>query len=148
MSERQLDLFDFEDDWSIILTKEFPAAEYREIEYKSAQGGFSSEFWKTYSAFANTNNGIIVLGIVEKKGSIRIEGLTEGQIEKYKKDFRNNCNNPNTVSRNLLVNKDVKVITFKDKKILAFRIPFAGRTERPVFLTRNPFRNTYKRNHY
>ncbi|MEA4917250.1 RNA-binding domain-containing protein [Proteiniphilum sp.] len=149
MGDLQLNLFDFEEELSIfgIIDGEFPSNEYHEIEYKSAQYGFPKEFWKTYSAFANTNAGIIVLGIAEKKNGIHIEGLTDEQIKKYKKQFWDDCNNPNTVSRNLLSNKDVKVITTKDKKILAFRIPFASRTERPVYLTRNPFGNTYKRNH-
>ncbi len=149
MKDQQLELFDFSEEYPIfsLIDSEFLSNEYHEIEYKSALGGFPNEFWKTYSAFANTNTGIIVLGIAEKKENFQIEGLTDEQIEKYKKHFWNNCNNPNTVSRNLLTNSDVKVIDIKDKKVLAFRIPFASRTERPVFLTRNPFGNTYKRNH-
>ncbi len=149
MKEQSLDLFSFNEEPSIfsLIESEFLSNEYHEIEYKSALGGFPNEFWKTYSAFANTNTGIIVLGIAEKKENFHIENLTDEQIEKYKKHFWNNCNNPNTVNRNLLTNIDVKVIDIKGKKILAFRIPFAGRTERPVFLTRNPFGNTYKRNH-
>ena len=149
MKEKQLELYDFKDEDSLfsLIGGEFLSSEYHEIEYKSAQGGFPNEFWKTYSAFANTNSGIIILGISERKEGICIEGLTDEHIEKYKKDFWNNCNNSNTISRNLLTNNDVKVIKIKNKKVLAFRIPFASRTERPVFLTRNPFGNTYKRNH-
>jgi predicted HTH transcriptional regulator len=39
------------------------------------------------------------------------------------------------------------VLEIKGKKLLVLKIPFASRTERPVYLTRNPFGNTYKRNH-
>ena len=39
------------------------------------------------------------------------------------------------------------MIRLKDKNLLVFRVPFAARTERPVYLSRNPFGNTYKRNH-
>ena len=149
MTEKQLALFDLEDGWSLdfVIEKEFSATENHIVEYKSAQGGFPNEFWKTYSAFANTNAGIIVLGITETREGTCIDGLTDRQIEKYQKDFWNGCNNLNTISRNLLENKDVRVIIIKDKKVLAFRIPFAKRTERPVYLTRNPFGNTYKRNY-
>jgi predicted HTH transcriptional regulator len=41
--------------------------ESAEIEFKSAAGGFPKAFWETYSSFANTNGGTIVLGIKEKK---------------------------------------------------------------------------------
>jgi len=149
MSDKQLSLFDIDDQFSIfsLLNEEFLPNEYFEIEYKSGKNGFPKEMWKSYSAFANTNTGIIVIGVSEKKRELKIEGLTEDQIEKYKKQFWGECNNPNTISRNLLTNDDVRVVTIKEKNLLVFRIPFASRTERPVYLTRNPFGNTYKRNH-
>jgi predicted HTH transcriptional regulator len=148
-NDKHLELFDFEGENSLfsLINKEYLPREYYEIEYKSAQDGFPKEFWKSYSAFANTNTGIIILGVNEKKGDIVVEGLTDEQIEKYKKQFWNDCNNPNTISINLLSNNDVKEITFQEKRLLTFRIPFASRTERPVYITRNPFGNTYKRNH-
>lgn len=37
------------------------------LEYKSAQNSLSKDFWKTYSAFANTVGGDVVLGIEEDK---------------------------------------------------------------------------------
>lgn len=149
MKEKQLDLFDLEDEYSLYssINESYLPNEYDEIEYKSAKDGFPKELWKTYSAFANTNTGIIILGVIENKGITSIDGLTDEQIEKYKKQFWDECNNPNTVSRNLLTNNDVRVLEIKGKKLLTFRIPFANRTERPVYLTRNPLGNTYKRNH-
>lgn len=149
MTAKQLELFDVNDDFNFyfLISKIFFPEENFEIEYKSGLKGFPKELWKTYSAFANTNTGFIIIGVKEHRNGFIIEGLSDEQIENYKREFWNNCNNPNTVSRNLLTNNDVKVVTFNHKDLLVIRVPFASRTERPVFLTRNPFGNTYKRNH-
>ena len=125
----------------------FPDTESDEIEYKSATGGFPKEFWKSYSAFSNSRGGVIVLGVKETGRKFIIEGLTEHQIIHYQKEFWNNVNNKNTVSVNLLSDKDVKIIKSGGRDLLAFRIPIASRTQRPVHLTPNPFGNTYKRNY-
>lgn len=59
----QLDIFDlFNQPDYLLVTEVFPKTESDEIEYKSAQGGFPVDFWKTYSAFANSSGGIIVFG--------------------------------------------------------------------------------------
>ncbi len=59
--------------------------ENAEVEFKSAKSGFPKSFWETFSAFANTNGGIILLGVKEKNGHISIEGLNDEQVKDYKK---------------------------------------------------------------
>ena len=52
--------------------------ENSEVEYKSAAGGFpKAEFWRSFSALANTNGGIIVLGVKEKNHKFTPDGLSE-----------------------------------------------------------------------
>ena len=110
-----------------------------EIEFKSAKGGFPASLWETYSAFANTDDGIIVLGITEKNGKFYPDGLTEDQATKYKKTLWDGLNNKNTVSINLLSDKDVIQTEFENSHILIVKVPCAAYTQRPVYLTFNPF---------
>jgi len=148
MEAKQLDLFNSQD-WALydIINNTFPNNENSELEYKAALGGFPTDFWKTYSAFANTNGGFIVLGVSEKKAILKIEGVPEDKLSQLQKHFWDNINNPNTTNANLLTNEDVQVVEVKNKSLLVFRVPIASRTQKPVYLTHNPFGNTYKRNH-
>ncbi len=70
--------------------------ETSEIEFKSARGGFPGSFWESYSAFANTNGGTIVLGVVEKNNQFFFDGLTEETIVRYKKNFWDCAHNRTT----------------------------------------------------
>ena len=148
MSGSQLSLFDNEGHPVLNeLYQLFPDNESVDLEYKSAANGFPNSFWSTYSAFANTQGGVVVMGVREKKGSFQIEGLDVEQIKNYKKLFWDEVNNLTRVNRNLLKDGDIKEISLQGKRILAFNIPGAQREEKPIYLTRNPFGNTYKRNY-
>ena len=121
--------------------------ESAEIEFKSAAGGFPKSFWETYSSFANSNGGAIVLGIKEKNGVYYIDGLTDELVEKYKREFWSGVNNKDIVNLNLLHNDDVVDGSLGGHKIILFYIPRAGREQRPIYHTPNPYNGTYKRNH-
>lgn len=95
------DRLNFEDYLDSLLN----SVESDDLEFKSAAGGFPGSFWDTYSAFANSEGGVIVLGVIERKGKFYIDNLSDEQIEKYTKDFWNNVNNRTTVSCNLLKNR-------------------------------------------
>ena len=122
-------------------------AENAEVEFKSAKGGLPESFWESFSSFANTNGGIIVLGIKEKNGKFIPDGLTSEQITTYKKRFWDCAHNKEKVSATMLTERDVIEGDTDGNKFLAFRIPRASYDIRPVYLTRNPFGNTFKRNH-
>ena len=118
-----------------------------EIEFKSAMGGFPKSFWETYSSFANTNGGTIVLGIKEKKGEFYVDNLTDELIDKYKREFWSGVNNRDIVNLNLLSNDDVIEGELDGRKVILFYIPRATREQRPIYHTPNPYNGTYKRNH-
>lgn len=121
--------------------------ESEEIEFKSAAGGFPKSFWETYSSFANTHGGTIVLGVKEKNGDFYLDSLTAESVKKYKKEFWSGVNNRNNVNVNLLSSDDVVDVEIDGHKVILFYIPRAAREQRPVFHTLNPYSGTYKRNH-
>ena len=117
-----------------------------DLEFKSAAGGFPGSFWDTYSAFANTDGGTIILGVIEKHGQFFLDSLSEEQIEKYRKDFWNNVNNRSTISYNLMKSDDVTVEEYHGHRFMMFYIPRACREQRPVYRTTQPYNGTFKRN--
>lgn len=119
-----------------------------EVEYKSAKGGFPQSFWSSFSAFANTNGGTLVLGVKEKNGKFMPDGLTEEQVTSYRKKFWDDAHNKACVSIPLLMESDVEEIqTEGGSYLLVFHVPRAAYNLRPVYLTLNPFGNTYRRRH-
>lgn len=110
------DRLNFEDYLDSLLN----SIESDDLEFKSAAGGFPGSFWDTYSAFANSEGGVIVLGVIERKGKFYIDNLSDEQIEKYTKDFWNNVNNRATVSCNLLKTEDVVVEDYNGHKLMLF----------------------------
>ena len=116
-------------------------------EFKSAKGGFPGSFWETYSAMANSEGGVILLGVREKDGDMHLDGLTSEQATRHQKYFWDNVHNRNTVSANLLSPQDVTIVDLDGIVLLAFEVPRATRTQRPVYLGHNPLGHTFQRHH-
>ena len=121
--------------------------QYREnnrIEAKKALGGLPKSIWETYSAFANTYGGIILLGVEEwPDKSLHTVDLPDpdGLI----KEFWDMVNNPNKASVNILSSKDVFVQEVDGDHIVVIHVPRAERSYKPVYVDGNPL-NTYRRN--
>lgn len=120
--------------------------ESSEVEFKSARGGFPGSFWESYSAFANTNGGTIILGVQEKGKRFLLDRLSENIAYKYKKNFWDCAHNRNKVSVCLPRESDVNVVEVDGAYLHVCYIPRADYNMRPVHLTANPLGNTYRRN--
>lgn len=122
-----------------------------EIECKLAagqdgRGKLPDDFWPTYSAFANTHGGLVVLGVKEKQGKFELRGLPDA--DRLITDLFNTLNNRNKVSVNLLTDSHVKKMPLPGGDIVLVQIPAASRKQKPVYLNGNPFNgNTYRRLH-
>ena len=122
--------------------------EYREnnmLEAKAAQGGLPDTLWDSYSAFANTDGGCILLGVKEREdNSLNMVGLKDA--EKMKRDFWNMVNNRQKVSVNLMTERRVRIESVDGKDIIVLEVPRAERTSRPVYKGLDPRNGTYRRN--
>lgn len=122
--------------------------EYHEgyqIEAKVAQGGLPDTLWDSYSAFANTDGGCILLGVKELDDhSLYVVGLNDA--EKMKKDFWNMVNNRQKISVNLMTERRVRIESVDGKNIIVLEVPRADRTSRPVYKGLDPRKGTYRRN--
>lgn len=126
-------------------------AESHDLECKAAQGRdgrgeLPEDVWKSYSAMANTDGGVILLGVQEKpRGSFKAVGLAD--VERVRKALWDNLHNRKQVSINLLADADVQPVVIDGKTVLRIRVPRAPRQQRPVHLGGNPFGGTYLRRH-
>lgn len=118
--------------------------ENNRIEAKRATGGFPQSLWETYSAFANTIGGLILLGVEERRDkSFHVVGVPDAAA--YRALFWSHINDPQKVSANILSPGDVYTKTFDGKTVMLIQVPRADRRHRPVFLNGNPFTGSYRR---
>ena len=121
---------------------------YREdnrMEVKKAKGGLPVSLWDTYSSFANSYGGVIILGVAENKdGSWRTTGLEHEA--KLRKGFWDTINNKNKVSVNLLTDSDVDTFIEGEDVIMVIHVPKADREMKPVYINNDMFSGTFRRN--
>ncbi len=119
--------------------------ENNRIEAKKALGGLPNSIWETYSAFANTLGGVILLG-VEEHADKSLHPAHLPNPERLVKDFWDTINNSNKVSVNILSDKDVTIENAGDDKIVVIHVPRAQRSDKPVYIDGNPISGSYRRN--
>lgn len=129
----------------INLTNILSQCEDAHLEAKSAKGGFPDSFWDSYSAFANSDGGIILLGVEENSNHTLYiqDGLADAV--KMKESFWRMVNNRQKISHNIVTNSMVYIAQLEGKNILVVEVPRAERTTRPVYKGLDPRLGTYRR---
>lgn len=124
--------------------------EHIHLECKKAESTIPASVWETYSSFANTDGGIILLGVEEHLKetdfSHRFSFSSVHNPDQRIKDFWNTLNS-DKVSANILVDANVGTCMVMGALILWIRVPQADYKQRPVYINGNPMKGSYKRNH-
>lgn len=122
--------------------------QYREnnrIEAKKALGGLPQSIWETYSAFANTLGGVILLGVEEHRDhSLHTVDLPDP--ERLINEFWEIINDPKKVSVNILTEDQIQTVEADGNHIIAITVPRAQRYDKPVYIDGNPLSGSYRRN--
>lgn len=120
------------------------------LECKKAESTLPKSVWETYSSFANTVGGTILLGIEEDiKAKNFLERFHIGEIKNPNQliiDFWNTVNSEK-VSANILVDANVSIEEYQGKNIIRIDVPQASYHQRPVYINGNPLKGSFKRNH-
>ena len=115
------------------------------IEAKQATGGLPHSIWETYSAFANTSGGVILLGVAENKKDKRLYPVDLPDPNRLVAQFWDGINDKRNVSANLLKKDDVTVEKVDGKEIVVICVRKAKRCERPIYIGNNPKTGSYYR---
>ena len=86
--------------------------ESEDLECKKSKNEVPKSLWDTYSAMANTNGGIILLGIDEVDNELIITGVEN--VDKVIKDFWSTLNGEK-VNKNILKNEDLELIKIEEE---------------------------------
>lgn len=131
--------------FSIGCLREGVELEAKRAAGRDGKGALPKEIWETYSAFANTDGGVILLGVSEDDE----RGLVTTGIEEPKRvldELWQLLEDPRVVSHNLLSEEAVKQFPTEDGRwVIAIDVPRASRENRPVFIGGDPLTGSYHR---
>ncbi len=122
---------------------------YREnncLEVKKAKGGLPNDMWETYSAFANTNGGYIVLGVKELTDrSWKTTGLKAGEKGNLLDNLWNLLHNKQKINECLMTERNIKTYEVGEDLIIAIYVPRAAREQKPIYINGDMFEGTFRR---
>ena len=114
------------------------------IEAKAALGGLPESIWETYSAFANTYGGYILLGVAERKDkSLYTVNLPYPEV--IADSFIRDLGDRRIVSADVLRSGDVRIMTVDGNRIVVIHVPHARPCHRPVYKGGSVYHGSYRR---
>lgn len=122
-------------------------SQYKEniwLEAKKAQGGLPHSIWETYSAFANTCGGVILLGVIEQKDK-SFASVPLRDVQWLMDEFWRSVSDPAVVSANILTQQNVCIEESDGNRILVIEVPRAPARYRPVYIGTDPYTGSYYR---
>jgi len=131
----------------IDLTTILSSTERIDIEAKLAAGGIPNSIWDTYSSFANTFGGTILLGIEENKETKELIPRGVSAPEQMVSDIWNTLNNYQKISNNILLEHHVYCVPYVGKQLVVIEVPRADRRDKPVYVGQDMFKGTFRRNY-
>lgn len=118
--------------------------EWREgpqLEFKRAENKVPEDMWETYSAFANSGGGLIILG-VDDDGKIRGVQNASRMLDKIVNDL----NNRSKTSINLCPDASaLDSIDVKGHTLIVMKVRRARAQEKPVYINKNMGQTFYRR---
>ena len=120
------------------------------LECKDSRSEISKSVWETYSSFANTCGGVILLGVEEHMSEVNIEKrFTFTDIKNPEiriKEFWDTINS-SKVSVNILLDDNVGYCDVDGHTVIWIEVPQADYKYKPVYINENPMKGSFKRNH-
>lgn len=118
------------------------------LECKECRVDIPKSVWETYSSFANTYGGVILLGVHEdvNEPDMRKRFTIAGVSDKSRVigNFWNTINGDKT-NVNILKDENVYAVNVDGKEVVVIDIPQADYRQRPVYINGNPIKGTFKR---
>lgn len=123
------------------------AKEHVNMEVKAAGGGIPNSIWETYSYFANTFGGTIILGIEEDKTTKELIPIGIQNPQQMLSDIWNTLNNKQKVNANILLDHHVYLTDYGKMTFIVMEVPRADRRDKPIFVGPDMFKGTFRQNH-
>ena len=113
-------------------------------EYKLAGKELPKDIWATYSAFANTAGGVIILGVGEvESGIFEVRGVENPN--KIVDDFWNTITSKEKVNINILSDQNIFIDELEGKTVIIIEVPEAEYKVKPVMVRNKKNWIAYKR---